>query len=151
MYPLVRDSNAAKDHPLHTTHQTLCHLALALCILLPGCAAGPQLGSAEQVSAGQQLEELDCGRITGRMQVRILSLRSEGLRTQPSALSRGLNTATTAVGLSEGLGVDPGTRQARELQELERYNTRLQELGCKSYDLQKELQQTDLLVTPRPR
>lgn len=121
--------------------------------MLGGCAGttGPVLGEAAKAQAGATQPETDCGRISGRMQVRILSLRAETSRTQPTLLSRGLQVFSTSVGATDGGSESPDGRHARELAELNAMNARLKELGCKSYDLEAELQQTDPSGTPRPR
>ncbi len=118
--------------------------------MVAGCASAgaPQLETAQ---SPEQTEELDCGRIMGRMQVRILSLRSEGRRTQPTALARSMQSVGTSIGLSEGYATNPDDRYNRELAELQAYNAKLGEKGCKTYDLERELAETDLSVTPRPR
>ena len=82
-----------------------------------GCAGGPGLspsgGAGPQ--AENELDGLDCGRITGRMQIRILSLRNESRRSTPSALSRGFSDATSSVGLSKSGSVDPGSRKSARI------------------------------------
>lgn len=121
---------------------------------LAGCAgaAAPQLSpQIESASLAATEQDLDCGRITGRMQVRILSLRSERQRTQTTALSRNLQAVGSTLGLSEGAAASPSEHQSEELAKLKAYNARLAELGCKTYDLDKELAETDMRSTPRPR
>lgn len=117
--------------------------------VLSGCAGttGPGLEAAAQ--AGAEQPETDCGRITGRVQIRILSLRSSGMRSQTTSLSRGLNSVTSAVGMSEGQVEAPDSRQARELAELQEMNARLKTLGCKSFDLDAALKDTNG-GTPKP-
>jgi len=117
--------------------------------LLFGCAgtAGPGLEPAAQ--AGAEQPETDCGRITGRVQIRILSLRSSGARSQTTSISRGLNSVTSTIGMSEGQIEAPDARQAREIAELQEMNARLKSLGCKSFDLDATLQDTSG-GTPKP-
>jgi len=117
--------------------------------LLFGCAgtAGPGLDPAAQADADQP--ETDCGRITGRVHIRVLSLRSSGARSQTTSISRGLNSVTSTIGMSEGQIEAPDARQAREIAELQELNARLKSLGCKSFDLDAALQDTSG-GTPKP-
>lgn len=118
--------------------------------LLIGCAAtnAPTLSTGNLNTAE---EELSCGRISGRMKVWILSLRSENSRTSTSSLSQGLQFFGTGVGMTAGSAADPEGTVASKLAQLESYNNKLKEMGCKSYDLQAELQQTDMSIMPRPQ
>jgi len=116
---------------------------------LTGCTgtAGPALEQAAQ--AGAEQPETDCARITGRAQIRILSLRSSGARSRTTSLSRGLNSVTSTIGLSDGKLEAPDSRQPRELAELQEMNARLKSLGCKSFDIDAALADTNG-PTPRP-
>lgn len=118
--------------------------------VLSGCAAtnAPTLSTS---SVADTQEELTCGRITGRMKVWILSLRGEGARSGTSSLSKGLQYFGTGVGMTSGSAADPEGNRAQKIARLESYNNKLKELGCKSYDLQAELQQTDMRVMPQPK
>lgn len=118
--------------------------------LLSGCAAtdAPTLSTS---AVGEAEEQLTCGRIAGRMKVWILSLRGDNARTQTSTLSRGLQTFGTGIGMTSGSAPDPKGNRAQQLARLEQYNNKLKEMGCKSYDLQAELQQTDMRIMPQPR
>lgn len=118
--------------------------------LLSGCAGtdAPKLSTS---AVGEAEEQLDCGRITGRMKIWILSLRSDNSRSETSSLSRGLQSFGTGVGMTSGSAPDPKGSRAQKLARLEQYNNKLKELGCKSFDLQAELQQTDMRIMPRPK
>ena len=48
-------------------------------------------------------------------------------------------------------GADPEGAHAADMKRLKDYNQRLAAMGCKSYDLDYELKQTDPLVSPSPR
>lgn len=85
------------------------------------------------------------------MQVRILSLRSASLRSSPTLLSRGLQSVSASLGATEEVPEDTRVQQGERFAELQAMNARLAELGCKTYDLEAELQQTDPGETPRPR
>ena len=118
--------------------------------MLSGCAAtnAPTLTTG---NLNNTEEELSCWRITGRMKVGILSLRGESSRTRTSSLSQGLQFFGTGVGMTAGSAADPTGTAASKLAQLESYNNKLKEMGCKSYDLQAELQQTDMSIMPRPQ
>jgi hypothetical protein len=47
-------------------------------------------------------------------------------------------------------GVDPQGEHDDDIKALQAYNQRLVELGCKSYDLKSELNETDPHQTPTP-
>lgn len=117
--------------------------------LVFGCAgtSGPGLEPAAQ--AGAQEPETDCGRITGRVQIRILSLRNSGRLSQTTSVSKGVNSVTSMVGMSEGNLEGSSARQARDLAELKEMNERLKSLGCKSFDLDAALNDTTG-GTPKP-
>lgn len=85
------------------------------------------------------------------MQVRILGLRSEATRSQTTSFSRQLQSVGSSTGMTKGQALDPKSRQAQELAELQQMNEQLKKMGCKTFDLTAELQQTDYRVTPRPR
>lgn len=85
------------------------------------------------------------------MQIRILSLRTEGQRSRTTAFSRELQSMGSSVGVTDGKSLDRDSRMARELAELRAMNQQLKQKGCKTYDLDAELKQKDFRVTPRPR
>lgn len=118
--------------------------------LLSGCAAtdAPKLSTS---AVGEAEEQLSCGRITGRMKIWILSLRGDNSRSETSSLSRGLQSFGTGVGMTSGSATDPKGSRAQNLSRLEQYNNKLKEMGCKSFDLQAELQQTNMQIMPQSR
>jgi hypothetical protein len=118
-------------------------------IIPPAAAAssGADAASADyQLSADEQ--KLSCKQITGRMQVRILQVRDYNERTRSSQVSRGIQSALASTFGNSSKGVDPDGAHAADLKTLRAYNQLLVAKGCKSYDLDRELQQTDPLVTP---
>ncbi|WP_156827495.1 hypothetical protein [Hyphomicrobium zavarzinii] len=126
-------------------------------LLLGACASQSEslaptitsaLPSGETVSklpppGGYQLTdadlELDCRKLTGRMAVRIVQIRDFQTRRQTTALSRGIQSATTPVFGGTSVGADPDGRYARDRAQLEAYNKRLEEKKCPSFDLEAEL------------
>jgi hypothetical protein len=128
---------------------------VAAAVLVGGCSGvgpeGNQLAKAPDAPAqqngasagGYQLtaEEraLDCKKLTGRMQVRILQNRGFDA-------SKGQGS-----GFGSMFGVkSPTERNAQDRAQLQAYNAALSEKKCPTFDLTKELQQQDMKVTPRP-
>lgn len=104
-------------------------------------ASGPSTASAAEASGYQLNEEekaADCGRLTGRMKIRIIALKDGMGRAQTSELSRSLHTATAAVGAS-GTGSDPYGDAKRDRAMLAAYNQQLAAKGCKTIDIENEL------------
>jgi hypothetical protein len=95
-------------------------------------------------------DKLNCKQITGRMQVRIMEIRGHGERQQASSFSRGLQSGFVATFGNLAHGVDPEGTYAADLKMLSDYNQRLVAMGCKSYDLDFELNQKDMNETPMP-
>jgi hypothetical protein len=95
--------------------------------------------------------KLNCKQLSGRAQVLILQLRGYDNRKQSSGLSRGLQSIFSSTVGTSPKGRDPDGQHAADLKRLQGYNQRLAAAGCKSYDLDYELKQTDPLVSPVPR
>lgn len=118
--------------------------------IIPAAAAAS--ASADPASGDYQLsadeQKLNCKQITGRMQVRILQVRDYNQQTRASQVSRGIQSALASTFGNSAKGVDPDGVYAADLKTLRAYNQLLVAKGCKSYDLDRELQQTDPLVTP---
>ncbi len=130
--------------------------ALALGLFLGACAGGssvPATGVGQIVDGRYVLsaeeQALDCRRLNGRLQVRILELRGEEFKTQPTAVSSGMRSVTSTV-LLTGTAANADERRARNRPMLEAYNRRLGELGCPSYDLTKELAARPSAPSPSP-
>jgi len=128
--------------------------------LLAGCAGAPSLETGSlsppaQTALTYQLNDaekaLDCNKLIGRVQVRILQVRGRTQRTPASALSRGMQSIVGGIVGGTRHGLDPDYQYARDRAMLEAYNARLGELGCKTYDLQQALAlEPGSRVTPRP-
>jgi hypothetical protein len=100
------------------------------------------------LSADEQ--ELDCKKLTGRMQIRILEIRDYNERHQASAFSRALQSGVAAVTGGSKAGTDPDGDFTKDRAMLDAYNKQLAAKGCKAYDLNAELQPKDFHVTPNP-
>ena len=120
---------------------------------LTGCAMSGGAG-APQLTGGlyaltEEEKGLDCKRLTGRIQVRLLSLRGEEYKAQPSTVAQTMRTATsTAMGTDTAKNA--AARAAADRPILDAYNKRLVELGCPSFDIGKELAARPSAPTPYP-
>jgi len=132
-------------------------LAGSVCFsVLSGCASAPTPGGAGLTKNGEYAlsadeSSLDCNRITGRMQVRILQIRDHGVKTRTSQLSRSLQGVVTPLYGGTKRGLDPDGQYARDVARLHAYNKKLAAQGCKTFDLEEELQPKDVSHTPMPR
>jgi hypothetical protein len=141
-------------------------LVATAALVLQACAASTQSGPAalaETASAtppsapskaGYVLnaEELalDCKKLTGRMQVRILQVRDYRERDKTTLVSRGMQVATSSVigGTQEGVYLD--SRYEKDRAVLEAYNRQLAAKKCKTFDLEAELKAQPIAHTPTP-
>jgi hypothetical protein len=132
-------------------------LLAAACTAMGGCAASldSSLPAASFEGGVYNLSEeeagLDCRKLSGRMQVRILQIRDYEERRQTSALSKTMQSAARPVVGGTQIGVAPDTDVGRDRLVLEAYNRRLAELKCPTYDLAAELKPRELRDTPKPR
>ena len=93
--------------------------------------------------------KLDCARLTGRLQVRLLALRGAEYKVGPSGTSQAVRYVTsTATGTDTAAYA--ATRAATDRPVLEAYNKRLVDLGCASFDLDKELAARPSAPSPSP-
>ncbi|MFM7085185.1 MAG: hypothetical protein ACKOW3_09345 [Hyphomicrobium sp.] len=93
--------------------------------------------------------KLDCKKLTGRTQVRIMASRGADLKETPSAASQTLGfLAATFHGSNSANNSTSSLSNDRLI--LEAYNARLADMGCKSFDLDKELANRPSAPTPEP-
>jgi hypothetical protein len=121
--------------------------------MLPGCA-GSAGDSATLLAPGNytlttEEKALDCRRLTGRIQVRLLALRGEEYKVHPSSAAQSMRSATSAA-LGSDSDKNAAARAATNRPILDAYNNRLVELGCPSFDIAKELQARPSAPTPYP-
>jgi hypothetical protein len=155
-------------NPCFAIAPLLLGLVLAACAAaVPGYSPDPKTREAQERAAaavanagkmqpdgsyalGSEEAALDCKKLSGRMQVRILQIRDRDERYRASLLARGMQSATTlAIGGSKH-SISPDAEYARDRAQLEAYNRQLAEKGCKTYDLDAELRPKPLAETPRP-
>ncbi len=147
--------------------RTILLVSAAPLLLFGGCASTPGPGpiAAPAEAAGAQksasasaggytlsAEELalDCRKITGRMQVRILQIRDYAERPGTTGLSHATQIATTSVLGGTKEGTDPDSRYAHDRAVLEAYNNQLAAKGCPTFNLVAELKPRGIMETPSP-
>jgi hypothetical protein len=118
-------------------------VSMALVAVLPAVALAKKQAAVAD-------DKLTCKQITGLMQVRIMEIRGHEERQQSSSFSRGIQSGFVATFGNMAHGVDPQGSYAADLKMLSNYNQRLVAMGCKSYDLDFELNQKDMNETPTP-
>lgn len=91
---------------------------------------------------------LSCRKLTGRTVVRILQIRDYELSRGSSVVSQHIQKAVKPVFGGTERGADPDTDYRRDRAVVEAYNRRLEEKGCKSFDLVKELQPKPAAESP---
>lgn len=128
-------------------------LMVVAAAVLPGCA-GTAGDSATMLAPGNytltaEEKALDCQRLTGRIQVRLLALRGEDYKVHPSSAAQSMRSATSAA-LGTDTDKNATTRAATNRPVLDAFNNRLVELGCPSFDIAKELQARPSAPTPFP-
>jgi hypothetical protein len=128
-------------------------LFLAIVAVLPGCAGSaavePSFFPGGSYTLTEDEKKLDCRRLTGRMQVQLLSLRGEDYKVQPSSAAQSMQSATSAA-LGTDTAKNAALRSANNRPVLDAYNKRLVELGCPSFDIGKELEARPSAPTPYP-
>lgn len=96
---------------------------------------------AYELSAVEQ--KLTCKQLSGRIQVRIMQIRDYGEHPGSSQLSRGLQSAFSKTVGTSAKGLDPDGTHSQDLKMITAYNQQLAAKGCKSYNLDQELQKRD--------
>ncbi|MGL4397746.1 MAG: hypothetical protein ACRCS9_14495 [Hyphomicrobium sp.] len=113
--------------------------------ILPGSVPGP--ADDTETSAKDEAEP-DCSKITGRMQVRILSLRAQTNASRTSGLSRTMQAAGKTLFGGTDAGTDPDGDTAQAIEQLKGFNSKLVAMDCRSFDLNATLAGTD--TPPQP-
>jgi len=112
-------------------------IAFAVCAPLghPLAAAPADLVSADE-------RAFNCKRLSGIVQVKILQLRGQAQRPQPSGLAAAAHKAIGPMIGSQASGSDPTREGARERARVAALNALLVEKKCRSYDVEAELKGT---------
>ena len=117
--------------------------------VLPGVMSSTASAAEPYVLTADE-QGYDCKKLTGRMQVRILEIRDHATREKSTMASHGLQTVVTGIFGGPTRGTDPDGEYASEVTRLQAYNRQLVAKGCKSFDLEKELQPKPVKETPVP-
>jgi hypothetical protein len=83
--------------------------------------------------------KLDCKKLTGTMQIRILQVKGYDSNKQASLAARGMQSFATPIWGGTKEGLDPEGQHRKDLAMLEAYNARLAEKKCKTLNLAAEL------------
>ena len=117
----------------------------------------PQIGpkvQARDANAAYQLSadelKLECKKLTGKMQVRLLQVRDQRERTLTSKAAQTIQATVVPVLGGSPVGANPGDDFKRDKAMLEAYNSRLAEKNCPTYNLETELQSRSVRDTPQP-
>lgn len=93
--------------------------------------------------------KLDCKKLTGKIQLGIVQLRSERGDKPSSELSRTMQKAATPFIAGSNYGISPEGDQARALSKIKAYNGHLAAKNCPTFDLDADLA-PGASETPRP-
>lgn len=110
----------------------------------PRNAAG---SAASLLSPGER--EMNCKRMAGRMQVRILELRGAGVSRTGSDFAQTMQSTAQPIFGGTRRGADTAGDNARDIAKLREMNTILKSRGCPHYDLDAELAKDAKAPTPR--
>lgn len=110
--------------------------------------SGTYAGGVYTLSADEKA--LDCRKLTGRMQIRILQIRDRSGGYGTTSASRGMQTAAGAVFGGTAYGTDVETQRSRDVAMLEAYNAELKAKNCPTFNLADELKPKPIDETPRP-
>ena len=124
-----------------------CWIWLLLAVLLGACASGASIrgsGVGTMSANGRYLlsadeKKQDCRRLRGRMQIRILQVRSARTRAPTTVTSRVMQKSLTPIYGGTRYGADTDADMRRDIAQLKAYNARLGELKCPTVDLEREL------------
>lgn len=93
--------------------------------------------------------QLNCKRMAGRMQIRILELRGGGVQHKGSGAAQGMQSVLTPIFGGTKRGADAPGDRTRDLAALKAMNEILISRNCPRYDLDGELAKGQDAPTPR--
>jgi hypothetical protein len=142
----------------------LAALVASTSAVVGGCAQGgaqsllPQIGQTapDKFNPGQPFQlsaeelALDCRKLSGRMQIRILQARDASVRGGGSTVARTIQSAVTPVSGGTTQGANASYDAARDRAVLEAMNRQLAAKNCATYDLDAELRPRPSRDTPTP-
>ena len=128
--------------------------AALLISLAGGCSASLSNAALKPATSAYSLtsaeREMGCEKLTGRMQLRILDMRSSGSGEVGTPLSRSIHSVLSSADLTTGYGTDTARRRQRDHAMLAAYNKRLADKGCPTFDLAGALSSGDQDLLPSP-
>jgi hypothetical protein len=113
-------------------------------------AGAGRLEPSGQYTLGPDELALDCKKLTGRMQVRILQIRDHNERSVGTGVARAAQQVAQPVFGGATYGARPDADVARDRAVLEAYNRQLAAKNCKTFDLDAELRPKPVRETPTP-
>lgn len=113
----------------------------------------PQTGTLDAAGSYHMSKDelaMDCKRLTGKMQVRILQIRDYDPARNSSQIGRSLQALHAPLIGGSTVGSDPDARYRADRAMLTAYNHRLAEKKCRTFDLEAELKPKPVGSTPTP-
>lgn len=113
----------------------------------------PQAGALDAAGTYQLSKDelaMDCKRLTGKMQIRILQIRDYDPARNSSQFGRSLQAFHAPLIGGSTVGSDPDARYRADRAMLTAYNHRLAEKKCRTFDLEAELKPKPVGSTPTP-
>ncbi|MGD9671237.1 MAG: hypothetical protein AB7U75_19685 [Hyphomicrobiaceae bacterium] len=145
---------AAMACALAATGLALVHGPSAAADAKKKASAPVKATQAEQaaISSGvltQQEARLDCKRLAGQIQIRILEYRGGGAKGQSSGAAQGLQSAMVPIFGGSQHGADAAGDKSRDIAKLDAMNQILISRNCPHYDLATEMKMDQTARTPR--
>lgn len=119
---------------------------------LPGGETSPLQTAATTSAAGNytlsaEESELDCKKLAGKVQLRILEVRSGMKPEEASSIAKALQSTEALFGGSTQ-GLNATAEHQRMVAQLAAYNKQLADKDCRSFDIAKALTSTDAVPSP---
>lgn len=150
----------------HLHHRAGRMASLLAAVMLSGCAAATpgyspvpvkapppdtsgtfdKQASTYTLSAAER--ELDCRKLSGRIQVRILQLKAD--KPPTSEIARSTQSTVKSVIGGSNYGIDPKGQRTYDRAQIDAYNAELAKKACPAFDIDAELASTDPKRTPQP-
>lgn len=114
---------------------------------LAGCASSGalqvrgvgQLGEDGRYHLSEDEKKLDCKKLRGRIQIRILQVRSVRKSQPPSTVAQLMQRSLTPIYGGTNYGAAPESDLKRDMAQIEALNARMGELKCPTIDIEKEI------------
>jgi hypothetical protein len=119
-----------------------CVLLTAACASSSGQIEGSGIGTIGpdgRYHLSAEEKKLDCKRLRGRMQIRIIQVRAAKSRQPTSTVSKAMHRTLQPVYGGTQFGARPEEDLRRDRAQLNAYNLRLAEMKCEKFDLDREL------------